>query len=825
MSTNNKITVVLYALLLGVFLLSNGCSAPAQDTSDQEGITQLREYFSQKRYREKYIKIIKTSNAELRESLSEDGTFRDQQEELQEIKAKNWLKDSTVDINQKVGLVYTKSFSRYWKLLEPYRGKPWKAYAEDEVFQTISRGVIEIGKQELSRPNVNGRFHASCFAIPTCAINAYFALFDLMEAVENQSIKDPTLIELNRVLTEVGRQALTQPYRHDETDHNLLSLERFRNHTWWVGGNALAYRSLLPCAAMIRSAEMVEVLAEVASKSISVTSQVTNQSSFWTEGFTADGAGWGHGKQCLIFGYPVDGTSAALSILGYLQGTPWERKLSEENLNSIFNYLKGSSFYVYKGYSQLFLSRGSFEYVIDPSPIKSLLLVKNLLKNWSSSLTEAQIAELKQYQKEAEEYDILMNDYTTNDYSGVKYFYNNDDLIKKTKDYSVYINMGSFRVDGTESAHMMADKLNIFTNDGTLLITKQGREYLDILGGWNSYAVPGITSRHPATALQPILNWRGYCSKYNYAGAATSRSGNAMAGFKFEKFNATAKKGVNDLNGLNDPNTELIFGVRAYKSYFILGDYTVALGSGITNLEADKEGEVFTAINQTKLDGEVYLNGKPITSSQTVALSKDEMTVIEQKDHLSYALLPEYSNREIAIELEVRETDWERHNHTNGKKDDLPTTASVFQLTYGHGQRPVNDTYGYIIYAGDESAEKAFATSPIEVIQNDSIIQAVRSADGTVLGAAFYQSNALLNGTDIQMKTSAPAIILLEKTDDGYDLTVTDPTMNDQLNEIVISTNLPFEQSVQNGDLYDLSVKLPTAEYTGKPISVKLMLP
>ena len=75
-----------------------------------------------------------------------------------------------------------------------------------------------------------------------------------------------------------------------------FSISRFRNHVWWVGGNALAYRSLLPVAAMYRSIPMVDLLAEVCQRGISMTSQNTYSEAFWTEGFTADGAGWGHGK-------------------------------------------------------------------------------------------------------------------------------------------------------------------------------------------------------------------------------------------------------------------------------------------------------------------------------------------------------------------------------------------------------------------------------------------------------------------------------------------------------------------------------------------------
>ena len=68
-------------------------------------------------------------------------------------------------------------------------------------------------------------------------------------------------------------------------------MERFRNHVWWVGGNALGYRDLLATAAVQHSVKMIEVLSEVCQKSFSAVSQPTINKAFWTEGFTADGAG------------------------------------------------------------------------------------------------------------------------------------------------------------------------------------------------------------------------------------------------------------------------------------------------------------------------------------------------------------------------------------------------------------------------------------------------------------------------------------------------------------------------------------------------------
>ncbi len=141
-------------------------------------------------------------------------------------------------------------------------------------------------------------------------------------------LKDSLLEAGREAMMNIGFQSWTQPRRLDRTDENVISVERFQDHVWWVGGNALAYRALFECAAMMSSVEMMDVIAEVSKKSISVVSQTTFGESFWTEGLTADGAGWGHGMQCLVWGYPIHGTSAALNNLNRFQGSPWVQKLS-----------------------------------------------------------------------------------------------------------------------------------------------------------------------------------------------------------------------------------------------------------------------------------------------------------------------------------------------------------------------------------------------------------------------------------------------------------------------------------------------------------------
>mgnify|MGYP000054886452 CR=1 FL=1 len=54
------------------------------------------------------------------------------------------------------------------------------------------------------------------------------------------------------------------------------------------------------------------------------------------------------------------------------------------------------------------------------------------------------------------------------------------------------------------------------------------------MGGWDVTASPGVTAREGMERLEPVVNWRGYCSKHNYAAAATDGSGDVVAGYIFE---------------------------------------------------------------------------------------------------------------------------------------------------------------------------------------------------------------------------------------------------------------------------------------------------
>jgi hypothetical protein len=740
----------------------------SQQKVKDEAILKFRENYSKNAYHFSSLKAAGNWKF-LLEQINADGSFKD-----------------FTDKQKKDPAVIVDAYNRLWKIAEAYRN----GEADDSqiVTENFLKAIVYYGNIEIARPNIWNRFHSSCFAAPTAAVNIYFCLLKEMDKAEEENIANKLLVEASDMLKVIALQAWTQPFRNDATDENVVQIERFRNHVWWVGGNALGYRPLLPVACMYKSVPMIDLLSEVSSRGISLTSQTTYNQSFWTEGFTADGAGWGHGKQCLIWGYPIDGTSGALGILTALKDTPWEKSFTLENKEAMLNYFRGGNWYFYKGFTLPCLDRNSMSYNITSRTIPYMGILNSVLKNWKKDFSATELKELEQLKIEGESKTIKMDNFSPGFYNGTRWFYNNDDLIKKTDYYHLIVNMASIRCDGLESASDFADAYNFYTSDGMTLFQKDGKEYRSVFGGWDVTASPGVTAREGMESLTPVTNWRGYSSKYNFAAAATSGGANSAAGFIFEKMNGSEKDGVNDKSD-NIGKNPVLYGVKAYKSYFIIGDYLIALGAGITNLKPEMSGSIRTTIDQTAQNEKVFIiqNGKEKSVPKGVNsfIQNGNPIWVKQKNKFAYTILPEFSKNAKFI-CESKTTDWGRMNFTNKTKENLPEQVDILRLWIDHGQKPVNDTYGYAVYMGNGNPSNQI---PIEVLKNDITIQAVRSSDKNIIGVVFYTNDETLETRDLKLKASAPCAILIEKNNNEYNITVTDAEMNNKLDEIVISFN------------------------------------
>lgn len=726
--------------------------------------------------------------------LSEEGQFADLAAYEKKIHDNNWLSSVSFQDQQEIGFYLADTFRRLWVIANHYRQTNVNDIPERFWKSILRYGDIEVRRQP------NDRFHASCFAIPKAACGIYFSLVGQMDLPDDTK---PLRKSACRMLKALAMQSWTQPLRNNEMDRDIVRVERFRHHVWWVGGNALAYRPLLETAVLMDSIPMVDVVAEVAKRSLSNVSQTTYNEAFWNEGFTADGAGWGHGMQCLVWGYPIHGASSAQDLLWILRDTPWGQSLTRENVEALLNFYRGSTFYYYRGYIPPCLDRYSMVYYEGkPAHIPYYEMLKASVERWPASFTDSELRELKQLIKEAGQNNIRMEGYPAGRYNGTRWFYNNDDLIKRTPDYYMMVNMASSRCDGLESAGNFADEFNIYTNDGLTLFQRKGDEYRKIIGAMDLTAMPGVTAREGERRLKPITNWRGFCSKYNFAGAATDGGGNAVAGYLFEKMDATSKE--KDVK-MENP---VAFGVRAYKSYFMLGDYLIALGAGVTNLQPEQEGNIRTSIEQTAHQGKVTLyDGKkrwqPSSGIHSL-IEKGKPLWVLQEGGFAYAPLPEFSPKAFFL-CESRPNEWVKRNLVNKGKKNLPVQADLLRVWVDHGRNVENDVYGYVVYAGEGLPPQE---NPFDILRNDTLVQAVQSADEKVLEAVFYRAGETVQWSGLPVKTSVPCVLLIERIGEEYSVSVTDPTMNVHLKQV----------KVEIGDVA-IDITLPSGKECGKCVT------
>ncbi len=778
-----------------------------KDAVKEKSIVEYRHNFSLNGYRQHELSKCKMNGKDCIDQLSADGQFADLIELETKIYNEKLLFEKFNGTDNIVANFLVEAHNRIWKIAVDIRkGK----FAEsDPKFSVFLKAILHYGAIEIGRSNTIPRFHASCFAIPTAAVNTYFCMLKKMDEVESGKIKNEQLVAVCDILKTLALQAWTQPLRKDDTDKNVVQIDRFRNHVWWVGGNALAYRSLLPVAFMYKSIPMIDLIADVSQKCISTTSQNTISTAFWTEGFTADGAGWGHGKQSLVWGYPIDGTSNALSMLNDLKGSPWTKKLSRENVNALFNFFQGANWYYFKGFSLPGLDRHNFFFENDNKAIRYVGMLNTIISDWKDSFTAKELTELKQLLREGNNKDINMNLSNDGVYTGTRWFFNNDDLIKKNDKYHIIVNMASVRCDGLESALNVADEYNFFTDDGMTLFQRDGQEYRAIFGAWDVTAAPGVTAREGMEKIKAVTNWRGYCSKFNFAGAAT-KGENAVAGFIFEKMNASEKEGVNDKSGTVQSNPTL-YGISAHKGYFMIGDYFIALGAGITNKQAEMTGTIRTSIDQTAKTADIVIlsNGKeiPVTEGVQPFLKNGKPVWVVQKNKFSYTILPEFT-KNASFACETHKTNWVKMNKENKKIADLPASVDMLRLWIDHGQKPKDETYGYVVYAGNNTAKDEL---PFIILQNDTLIQAIRSRDSKITEVVFYQSESKLKAKEISITASVPCVVLIEINGNEKSITVNDPRMDKSLKQIMLNLNGKA-----------IIVDMPQGEFCGKPVTIKI---
>lgn len=366
--------------------------------------------------------------------------------------------------------------------------------------------------------------------------------------------------------------------------------------------------------------------------------------------------------------------------------------------------------------------------------------------------------------------------------TGNKHFWNSDFHISRTPNYLFTLKMSSSRVSGYETVNF-ENMLGYHLGSGMTLLYQSDKEYLDIFPFWDWKKLPGTTIIQDQDPI-PVSNAWGYKIEGDFVGGLTNGT-NGVAVLQYNRG-----------------------GLKANKSWFMIDDQIVCLGSGIT---AQTPFNVTTAINQVHLKGDVLIDTKDerIKGNRKQDLTNSNWVL---HDHLGY-LFPSGGNLSLITKPVVGS--W--YNVAQRYKDEK-IKASIFNLYLNHGENPDDAKYEYILVPGatkDKLIEHH--RNPKFKTVNTNDYQSVSRINGSLTGIVFYLPTKVPVFGGIAV--DSPCVLMVEKLDDGLKVSVSDPTHTLKKLKIAIEGKYKGENcSFENNKTF-IEVNLPEEDLAGKTIA------
>lgn len=346
--------------------------------------------------------------------------------------------------------------------------------------------------------------------------------------------------------------------------------------------------------------------------------------------------------------------------------------------------------------------------------------------------------------------------------------------------YNFNVRTISVRTKRTESGNR-ENLLGTFLSDGSTNIQRRGGEYFNIMPVWEWDKIPGTTGRDYTTDQPMTAEW-GESGSTSFVG------------------------GVSDsLYGLT-AHTMHYTDVLAKKSWFFFDDEVVCLGAGINSKAAEN---VVTTINQCWLNGEVSL----LSGGNLQTLNDASFTGAADgvwHDSIGY-FFPEA--QQVQLSRQVQKGKW---SLINAKSSDKEISGEVFKLWMGHGAKPQNASYSYIVVPGIAAKEmKPERVKDIQIVRNDNVVQAVHQKALRLTQVVFYMANKL-EVNDWTMEVNQPCALQLKEEKGRVVLHLSDPSQEQKTVTVSLKNRAGLSTSIQ--------CQLPQGNAKGATVRYELML-
>ncbi|HDC9887349.1 TPA: polysaccharide lyase 8 family protein [Staphylococcus aureus] len=216
--------------------------------------------------------------------------------------------------------------------------------------------------------------------------------------------------------------------------------------------------------------------------------------------------------------------------------------------------------------------------------------------------------------------------------------------------------------------------------------------------------------------------------------------------------------------------------LTAKKSYFILNDKIVFLGTGIKN--TDSSMNPVTTIENRKANGyTLYTDDKQTTNSDNQETNSVFLESTDTKKNIGYHFL---NKSKINVKKESHTGKWSEINKsqkTEDKKDEY------YEATQKHSNS--DNKYGYVLYPSLSKDVFKSKASQVTVVKQDDDFHVVKDNESVWAGVNYSDSAKTfeINGTKVEVKAKG-MFILKKKDDKTYECSFYNPESTNTASDI-----------------------------------------
>lgn len=492
-------------------------------------------------------------------------------------------------------------------------------------------------------------------------------------------------------------------------------------------------------------------------------------------GFYKDGSYIDHQDVPYTGAYGVVLLEGISQMMPMIKETPF--KDSNQNDTTLKSWIdEGFMPLIYKG-EMMDLSRGrAISRENETSHSASATVMKSLLR-LSDAMDESTKAKYKKIVKSSVESD---SSYKQNDY---------------LNSYSDIDKMKSLMDDSTISTNGLTQQLKIY-NDmdrvtyhnkdldfafGLSMTSKNVARYESInnenLKGWHTGA--GMSYLYNSDVKHYRDNFWTTADMKRLAGTTTlenevlkdtddkKSSKTFVGGTKFDDQHASI--------GMDFENQDKT--LTAKKSYFILNDKIVFLGTGIISTDSSKNP--VTTIENRKANGyTLYTDDKQTTASDNQGTNSVFLeSTNKPKNNIGYHFL---NKSKISIKKETHTGNWKEINKS---QKDTRKTDEYYEVTQKHSNS--DNKYGYVLYPGLSKDDFKTKKDEVTVVKQEDDFHVVKDNESVWAGVNYSDSTQtfIINNTKVEVKAKG-MFILKKKDDKTYECSFYNPESTNSASDI-----------------------------------------